>query len=317
VNTIVFFPSTEAIQEFKVQTSIAPAEYGRAGGGVVNTALKSGTNEIHGSAFEYLRNSELDARPTFASTRNPFKRNQFGGTIGAPIKKNKLFIFGDYQGFRQSTPIGVDFASVPTALMRQGNFSELLSPALSGLPQPITITNLMTGQPFPGNIIPANLQNPVGLKYLNAYPLPNISGKVEQNYTIQRQQVQNFDDFDIRGDWLVSEKDQVFMRFSFAQDPEVTSTRLPGLPAGFGSGAQFNDDRGAASGYTHVFSPSLLSDLRLGFQRTFLGYTPPYDNVPLSANLGIPNANTSPLLGGGALIGGFNSQLEYTGDYGP
>jgi hypothetical protein len=317
VNTIVFFPSTEAIQEFKVQTSIAPAEYGRAGGGVVNTALKSGTNEIHGSAFEYLRNSELDARPTFASTRNPFKRNQFGGTIGAPIKKNKLFIFGDYQGFRQSTPIGVDFASVPTALMRQGNFSELLSPALSGLPQPITITNLMTGQPFPGNIIPANLQNPVGLKYLNAYPLPNISGKVEQNYTIQRQQVQNFDDFDIRGDWLASEKDQVFMRFSFAQDPEVTSTRLPGLPAGFGSGAQFNDDRGAAIGYTHVFSPSLLSDLRLGFQRTFLGYTPPYDNVPLSANLGIPNANTSPLLGGGALIGGFNSQLEYTGDYGP
>jgi hypothetical protein len=317
VNTIVFFPPTEAIQEFKVQTSIAPAEYGRAGGGVVNTTLKSGTNEIHGSAFEYLRNSQLDARPTFASTISPFKRNQFGGTIGAPIKKNKIFVFGDYQGFRQSTPVSVDFASVPTSLMRQGNFSELLNPSQSGLPQPIVINNLQTGQPFAGNIIPASLQNPVGLKYLNAYPQPNVSGKVEQNYTIQRQQVQNFDDFDIRGDWLATEKDQVFMRFSYAQDPEVTSTRLPGLPAGFGSGAQFNDDRGAAIGYTHVFGPSLLSDLRLGFQRTFLGYTPPYDNVPLSANLGIPNANTSPLLGGGALIGGYNSQLEYTGDYGP
>ena len=318
VNTIVFFPPAEAIQEFKVQTSIPPAEYGRAGGAVVNTTLKSGTNEIHGSAFDFLRNSELDARPTFAATRVPFKRNQFGGTLGMPIKKNKLFIFGDYQGLRQDTPLGTDFASVPTALMRQGNFSELLNPALSGLSAPIVIHNVATGVPFSGNIIPASMQNPVGLKYLNAYPLPNISGKVEQNFEIQRQNIQNFDDFDIRGDWVATEKDQVFARFSFAQDPENTTTRLPpNLPAGFGSGAQFTDARGATVGYTHIFGPTLLNDLRLSFQRTSLGYTPPFDNIPLSANLGIPNANTSPLLGGGALIGGNNNQIEYTGDYGP
>jgi len=118
VNTIVFFPNAEAIQEFKVQTSVPPAEFGRAGGATVNTTLKSGTNEIHGSAWDYLRNSFFDARPTFASSIAPFRRNQFGGTLGAPIKKDKLFIFGDYQGFRQETPVGVDFASVPTALMR-------------------------------------------------------------------------------------------------------------------------------------------------------------------------------------------------------
>lgn len=316
VNTIVFFPPADALQEFKVQTSIPPAEFGRAGGAIVNTTLKSGGNEFHGEAFDFLRNSQLDARATFASERNSFRRNQFGANIGAPIKKNKLFIFGDYQGFRQSTPIGTDFASVPTPLMRQGNFSELLNKSLSGLPNTYVIKDLATNAPYQGNIIPSSLQNPVGLKYLNAYPLPNIAGKVQQDFQIQRQQVQNFDDFDIRADWNPTDRDRFFNRFSYAQDNEDTSTRLPGLPAGFGSGTQFSQDRGDTLGYTRVFSATMLSDLRLNFQRTFLGYLPPYGNIPLSANLGIPNANTSPLLGGGALIGGNNSQLEYTGDYG-
>jgi hypothetical protein len=316
VNTIVFFPSAEAIEEFKVQTNMAPAEFGRAGGAIVNTTLKSGDNAIHGSAFEFIRNSQVDARPYFAPSISEFRRNQFGGTIGAPIIKNKLFVFGDYQGFRQATPVGVDFASVPTQLMRQGNFSELLNPALSGLSQQYAIRNVSTGAPFPGNIIPSNLQNPIGLKYLNAFPMPNIAGKVQQNYVIQRQQDQNFDDFDVRGDWNATESDRVFARANYAHDKEDTSTHLPGLPAGYGSGTQYTYAKGGGLGYTHIFTSVLTSDLRLGFQRTNLGYAPPYASVPLSANLGIPNANTSPLLGGGALIGGYNSQLEYTGDYG-
>jgi hypothetical protein len=316
VNTIVFFPSAEAIQEFKVQTTIAPAEFGRAGGAIVNTALKSGDNGIHGSAFEFIRNSEVDARPDFAPFKSEFRRNQFGGDIGAPIIKDKLFVFGDYQGFRQATPVGVDFQSVPTALMRQGNFSELLNPAASGLSQAYVIHNVSTGAPFPGNIIPGNQQNPVGLKYLNAFPMPNIAGKVQQNYVMQRQQDQNFDDFDVRSDWNATDTDRVFARASYAHDKEDTSTDLPGLPAGYGSGTQFTYAKGGGAGYTHTFTPTLISDLRLGFQRTDLGYMPPYANVPISANLGIPNANTSPMLGGGALIGGYNSQLVYTGDYG-
>ena len=276
VNTIVFFPSAEAIEEFKVQTNIAPAEFGRAGGAIVNTTLKSGSNEIHGSAFEFIRNDNVDARPTFAPGISEFRRNQFGGAIGAPIIKNKLFVFGDYQGFRQSTPVGVDFASVPTTLMRQGNFSELLNPAASGLSQPYVIRNVSTGAPFPGNIIPSNLQNPVGLNYLNAFPMPNIAGKVQQNYVVQRQQTQNFDDFDIRADWNATQGDRVFARASYAHDKEDTSTRLPGLPAGYGSGSQFTYAHGGALGYTHTFTPALFSDLRLGFQRTNLGYLPPY-----------------------------------------
>jgi len=316
VNTIVFFPPAEAIQEFTVQTSIPPAEFGRAGGAVVNTTLRSGTNELHGSAFDFLRNSALDAIPTFASSKAPFRRNQFGATLGGPVKRDELFVFGDYQGFRQATPVGVDFASVPTPLMRKGDFSELLNAATDGLGQAYIIKDLTTGNPFPGNVITSQQQNPVGAKYLNAYPQPNIAGKIQQNFTIQRQQVQNFDDFDIRTDWNAGDRDRLFGRFSYAQDGEDTSTRLPGLPAGFGSGTQFNYDRGAAAGYTHIFAVSLFNDLRLGFQRTDFGYLPPYGNVALSAGLGIPNANTSSLLGGGALIGGYNSQLEYTGDYG-
>ena len=316
VNTIVFFPSAEAIEEFKVQTNIAPAEFGRAGGAIVNTTLKSGSNEIHGSAFEFIRNDNVDARPTFAPGISEFRRNQFGGAIGSPIIKNKLFVFGDYQGFRQSTPVGVDFASVPTTLMRQGNFSELLNAAAAGLSQPYVIRNVSTGAPFAGNIIPTNLQNPVGLNYLKAFPMPNIAGKVQQNYAVQRQQTQNFDDFDVRADWNATQGDRFFARASYAHDKEDTSTRLPGLPAGYGSGSQFTYAHGGALGYTHTFTPALFSDLRLGFQRTNMGYLPPYSDVPLSKNMGIPNANTSSLLGGGALIGGYNSQLEYTGDYG-
>jgi hypothetical protein len=178
------------------------------------------------------------------------------------------------------------------------------------------IKDVSTGSPFPGNVIPNSLQNSVGKNYLNAFPTPNISGKVQQNYVSQRQQTQKFNDFDVRGDWNARETDRVFGRYSYAHDKEDTTTRLPGLPAGFGSGEQFTYAHGAAAGHTHTFSPTLYSDLRLGFQRTKLGYAPPYADEPLSKNLGIPNANTSSLLGGGALIGGWNSQLEYTGDYG-
>jgi hypothetical protein len=308
VNTIVFFPPADAIEEFKVQTSIAPAEFGRAGGAIVSTTLKSGSNQFHGSAFDFLRNSVFDAVPDYSPSKPPFRRNQFGGTAGAPIVKDKLFVFGDYQGYRQDTPNGVQYSTVPTALMRQGNFSELLPGTV--------IQDVATATPYPGNVIPTTEQNPVGLKYLNAYPQPNVAGKILNNYVLEPQQVQNFDDFDIRTDWNASQDDHVFGRVSYAEDTEVSGTFLQGLPAGFGSGTQFNHDRGVAIGFTHVFGPVLLNDLRVGFQRTDFGYLPPYGNEPISANLGIPNANTSPLLGGGALIGGNGSELTYTGDYG-
>ncbi len=187
-----------------MQTNIAPAEFGRAGGAIVNTIIKSGTNEIHGTAFWFLRNSALDARATFSPTRTPFRRQQFGGTLGFPIIKNKLFVFGDYSGLRQFFPVSLDHASVPTAKMRTGDFSELLNPAVSLLSSPIVIRNVMTGAPYPGNVINTPL-NKVGQNYLNAYPMPNLPG-VQQNYIVTRNQTQQFDDFDTRVDYLWNDR---------------------------------------------------------------------------------------------------------------
>jgi hypothetical protein len=316
VNTIIFFPPADAIEEFRVDTSIAPSEFGRAGGGVVSTTIKSGTNSLHGTAFEFLRNDSLDATRTFIRAncsptqdcKSEFRRNQFGGTIGGPIIKDKLFFFFDYQGLRQFLPLGLDRATVPTPKMRNGDFSELLPGT--------QIFDPLTGQPFSGNIIPTNRINGVGQKYLNAYPLPNAPG-ILQNFLVTRNQTQHFNDFDARVDWVLGARDSMFGRFSYGQDNSVTSSRLPALPAGFGSGSNFSDPRGLALNETHTFSPTLINEFRFGYIRTRYGFVPPFQDQQISSNLGIPNANTSSLLGGGALIGGFNNQIEFTGDFGP
>ena len=326
VNTVIFFPPAESIQEFRVDTSVAPSEFGRAGGGVVNTSFKSGSNQYHGTAFWFLRNDNLDAKPYFEpGPKSEFKRHQFGGTFGGPIIKDKLFVFGDYQGLRQYLPLSQDRATVPTDLMRQGDFSELLQ-----LADPIQIKDPITGLPLAGNLIPAAEIIAPGQNYLNAYPEPNVTGDnsrcgqatttgicIKQNYLVQRTQIQNFDDFDVRVDYNLSSRDLVFGRYSYGRDKSDTSSRLPALPAGFGSGLQANYPRSFAFGETHTFSPNIVNEFRFGWIRTKFGYTPPFNDEPLSANLGIPNANTLSILGGGALIGGFNDQLEYTGDYGP
>ena len=326
VNTVIFFPPAESIQEFRVDTSVAPSEFGRAGGGVVNTSFKSGSNQYHGSAFWFLRNDNLDAKRYFEpGPKSEFKRHQFGGTFGGPIIKDKLFVFGDYQGLRQYLPLSQDRATVPTDLMRQGDFSELLQ-----LADPIQIKDPITGLPLAGNLIPAAEIIAPGQNYLNAYPEPNVTGDnsrcgqstttgicIKQNYLVQRTQIQNFDDFDVRVDYNLSSRDLVFGRYSYGRDKSDTSSRLPALPAGFGSGLQANYPRSFAFGETHTFSPNIVNEFRFGWIRTKFGYTPPFNDEPLSANLGIPNANTLSILGGGALIGGFNDQLEYTGDYGP
>ncbi len=328
VNTIVFFSAPDAIQEFRVETNVAPAEFGRAGGGIVNTAIKSGTNQWHGTLWEFFRNSALDAtqwEPVQNATKFPFHQNQFGAAVGGPIIKDKLFIFGDYQGFRSSAPASTDYATVPTSLMRSSgytDFSELLS-------QGIQIKNPLTGQPFPGNIITIPL-NPAAVNYLNAYPIPNCNASInpnchsiEQNYTVTRQRTQTIDDFDVRGDWIIGKRDSSFFRYSYGNDNLTTTSRLPDLPAGFGSGSNPNKPWSAVMAETHTFTPNLINDFRFGFIHTDFGYSPPFQNEPVSANLGIVNANVNalgqpdPQLGGGALIGGYNSQLEYTGDYGP
>jgi len=340
VNTIVFFPPADAIDEFRVQTSVAPAQYGRSGGALVVTTIKSGTNDYHGSAFWFNRNTNLNAQDFFNSPGTPtpgFNRNQFGGTVGGPVIKNKLFLFGDYEGLRQKIPSGPEYATVPTNLMRQGNFSELLLPdATTGNNQTYTIydptTNgsvpTTTGNPngalpFAGNIItPANRINTVGLAYLNAYPAPNCTHaqdancfSVYHNYKNSRQLIENWNDYDIRVDYILNSTNSLFGRFSRARADQTDTTRLTTLPSGFGSGTNFNHPWGTSIGLTSTINPTLINEFRGGFVRTTFGYDPPFNSVDMCTQLGIVNCNT-PLLGGIALIGGYNSQIEYTGDYG-
>ena len=342
VNSIVFFPPAEAIQEFRVNTSVAPAEFGRAGGAIVQTTIKSGTNQIHGSAFLFRRSGEFDAKPFGTTGPLIFKQNQFGGTLGLPIWKNKLFAFGDYQGRRQDQPLSVEFASVPTGLMRKGDFSELLGTTLPSVPtcalstpayyngkdskgnpiskgfifDPITCTPFGWNGTTATNVIPN--PNPVGLNYLQGYPDPNITGTIEQNFRAQRQSIRNFDDFDIRVDFIPTLKDQVFVRYSYGNDNFTVTNRLgPNNPSGFGSGNNFNHPRGWAVGYTRIFTTSLLNEFRFGYLDTSYGYNPPNIGQQLAKQIGIPGANPTPLLGGQALIGGNNTELEYQGDGGP
>jgi len=255
-----------------------------------------------------------------------FQRNQFGFAGGGPVIKNKLFIFGDYQALRQKLPLNDGPITVPTALERTGNFSQI--PFQLYYPG---ATSLDSRVPVPGN----NYLNtplgivPAGQKYLNAFPQPTILGSdprctltgtdgscLDNNFQPYRVQLQKYNDFNVRLDYILGSKDQVFGRYSYGQDTDTTTSQMSTLPAGYGSGFQFQHPRSAVLGETHTFGTSVVNEFRLGYVRSFLVYQPPDGAIPLSANLGIPNANTSPLLGGGALIGNSGSQISYTGDYG-
>ncbi len=355
VNTIVIFPSPDAVQEFRVTTAVAPAEFGRAGGAIVNTSIKSGTNQIHGTVFGYFRDQIFDASPNYFSptaTVPPFQRKQFGFAAGGPILKDKLFIFGDYQALRQKQPQDQGFQTVPTALMRQGNFTELLGRATTTLPDAgLTGCNTVTaasgrtystlgtaaqaafnGSPDNGaifdpttcsqfvsggvaNVIPTSRLNPAAVNYLNAFNSPNSTGVIN-NFFVIRHSITNYNDFNVRLDYHLSSKDTLFVRYSYGQDNNTVTSLFTNLPAGFASGNNVNHPRAVAAGYTRIFTTNLINEFHFGYNRPEYGYINPQNGEPVSANLGIVNANRSALLGGGALIGGSNTEIAYTGDGG-
>ncbi len=338
INTILIFPNVDATQEFKVDTSVAPAEYGRAGGAIVASSIKSGTNQIHGSAFEFYRSSKFDANPSYrflgapASPNPSFNRNQPGFSIGGPILKNRLFAFGDYQAFREVQPISPYYVTVPTALMRAGNFSELLNnSAVDGqfsepyclIQQGVTnytkngqLYNPANCQPIANNdIAGAGIpMNAAAINYFNAYPAPSRAGVVN-NYLATEHQFTHYNTFDVRLDWNASSKDIAFVRYSYDNSNFTKTPELGTLPSGFGTGSSYTHARSYALGYTHTFNSNLINELLAGYNRDNFGYQPPFYGDALSASLGIVNANRNIETSGGALIGG-NSGIDYTGDYG-
>ena len=195
----ILHTSVDAIQEFKIQTSSYSAEFGRSGGAVINAVVKSGSNAYHGSLFEFFRNSALDARNYFEAPGSPkasFKQNQFGGTFGSPIIKDKLFWFGDYQGTSVRTPFTY-ITTVPTAAERTGDFS---AGGYATIYDPNTYnaaTNTRTA--FPGNIIPSGRIDPLAQAFVNLYPLPNQPG-IRNNYLITPVEPYLLNQGDFRGD---------------------------------------------------------------------------------------------------------------------
>jgi|YNPMSStandDraft_1061717.scaffolds.fasta_scaffold09023_3 hypothetical protein len=184
------FPNPDAIQEFSVQKTNFSAEYGNAMGAVVNVVTKSGTNEFHGSAFEFVRNAVFNARNFFAARRDTLKRNQFGATLGGPIRKDKAFFFASYQGTRLRSDPGLTRQFLPTAAMRRGDFSSLTR----------AITDPQSRQPFPGNQIPGNRLNPVTLNFLRYLPDPGTpTGERFVGIPVKN----NLNEFMVRGDFYL------------------------------------------------------------------------------------------------------------------
>ncbi|MCA2969461.1 MAG: TonB-dependent receptor [Acidobacteriaceae bacterium] len=259
-------PNPDAIAEFKVQTNSFSAEFGRSAGAVVNVSIKSGSNETHGTGYYFNRNSALAARGWTNNLQNVPKNNlkwdQFGGTIGGPIVKNKLFYFGAYEGFRQSFA-DTFLTTVPTMAQRQGQFGAL------------NLVDPSTNAAFPGNGIPASRFDALAKKVIDLYPEPNTAGQFQNgrptnNYSLQRDGNENTHKFDTRLDYNVNDRNQIMGRFSWLRQKFNRDAIFPGLGDGVGNqGAQFNENRSLALAWTKTISPRMVNTLRYGNNDTF------------------------------------------------
>lgn len=317
VNNIAYLPSPESIREFNVITTTAPAEYGRAGGAVQNLVIKSGTNALDGSLFYFLRPKSLAAKPQFSEEKPDFKNEDFGAAIGGPLVRNRLFYFASYHGLRNSIPIEAgNKVTVPTEKMRNGDFSELLDPKVSGLSDPIIIYDPTTGQPFPNNKIPDSLLNPVAKRYLAAFPRPTEAG-VTRNYLAQRQKQSTYNDFDGKFDFAMSGNDQLFFSGSHWADSFSDPGRIPGFQAGFGAGTSEDKGYTLRLGETHILGSSLVNELRFGDTDFHYAFLPVGFGTNQNSEIGIGGPGGINVANGISLIGGGNGfYLEYLGDFG-
>src|SRR5829696_7651452 len=372
---IAIYPNPDAIAEFKVESSVPTAESGRAGGGVISTTFKSGGNKVHGTAFEQYQGRFLSAAASrFDNPNTPapsYLTHNYGGVVGGPIflprfgeggphfydGRNRSFFFASVAGQRNRTPIfgGGESPSdvpVPTALMRVGNFSELLRSNIVRytIRNPDGTTRFVNapqgtlfdpnGNPIPGNDLrncaACGALSPFALNYVNAFPLPNLPG-AGRNFSTNRSERANVDSYDIKIDHRITDSNSFFARYSKSDTARSRDNFFPlgsspngnDLPAGPSAGDEFGDSKGFTMGDTHVFSPSVVNDARFGVTRVQIGIfntgvngTGGF-NPTISANLGAPNINLGPNSSGIVLVGivdelnGTDRAAEFTGDGGP
>jgi hypothetical protein len=271
---VAFFPVVDAIQEFKIESNSPAAEFGRFNGGVINLTTRGGTNEFHGVGFEFFRNEALNARNFFQST-NPvkpdYRRNQFGGTFGGPLVRDRTFFFADYQGQRQAIARTAT-STLPTLLQRQGIFTEAIGGRVPAIYDPATTAGSVR-TPFPNGTIPLNRVDVVAMSLLQRYPAPTSPGTAN-NYRRTDNEIDDQDQWDVRIDHkLASNRDQLFGRLSYFRDGFLPVAPLPdgsGVTTGT-LGPQDTTAWSFASNYQHTFSATLLNELRIGDTRRTVG----------------------------------------------
>jgi outer membrane receptor protein involved in Fe transport len=285
LNGIGVTPPVDAVREFEVATGTYDALFGRNAGGQMNVVLKSGANQVHGTAYEFLRNRAMDARNYFAppAENSPqYQRNQFGASVGGPLARNRTFLFADYEGRRVREGI-TQVTNVPTALERVGNFSR----------SNVFAIDPFTQLPFPGNVIPQNRLNPVGLAIAALYPLPNRSVP-GQDFVSSPAQRDRDDHFDLRLDHNVGAADEISLRYSFGDrdlyEP-FSGSSLVAVP-GFGNDVPRRAQNVVAS-HTHIFTPNLLNEIRLGFNRIAAGVFQQNIHNNLNSQVGLPTISSN------------------------
>jgi Carboxypeptidase regulatory-like domain/TonB dependent receptor len=311
-SSYVIQPPIDAIEEFKVQTNDYSAEFGRGNGAILNAVIKSGTNGYHGDVFDYLRNDVLDSSPFFVVTtqKPPYKQNQFGGTLGGPIQKDKTFFFGDYEGFRLRQGIP-QTAFIPDQDMVNGNFSELLTttPAMAidpttgnpngavaldcnhnptfvgeifnarqTLPVPVTLANPSgfcgvpigtDGAGHPTNIFPAGSVDPLAARIAALLPAPNSFVNPNFNFLAVPVRSETRNNFDVRVDHTFSNKDSMFGRFSYENQPSFIPPPFNNVldGGGFFDGNEDFSYRSVALSETHVLDSTHVNEFRFGYNR--------------------------------------------------
>jgi hypothetical protein len=295
------FPSVDAIGEFKVLGANFPAEYGRSAGSVLNVIYKSGTNDFHGTAYEFLRNSKLDANTFYNNTRGvplaSFKRSQYGGTFGGPVAKNRTFFMSSYEGLRQRS-FSERTTTVPTALERSGDFTQ----TFAGANNPVLIFDPFTTRasgtgfirdPFPGNVIPATQQDKVGARIARFFPAPNAQGAPftnANNYYQQGSSILDIDQIDGKVDHLFTPTQRLFVRYSYRNQDSLPAVLWPKeLTAAETTNNERNRMHNGVIDYTLTPNATTVISLRGGYARSLYVY----ENLGLgflASSLGFPGA---------------------------
>ena len=313
LNNLAIVPPLDGLQEVRVLASDYSSEFGAAAGAVTLAYSKSGTNAFHGGGFEFLQNTILNANTFFnnrsGAPRSQTHKNQFGGTLGGPIRKDKTFFFMDYQGYRVRNPSS-STNTIPTVAQRNAVLTGDFTGVVSAVYDPYNVITGPNGNPvrapFPGNRIPATLLDPAVAKFMPMVPLPQNSSST-RNFTYSPSATQRTDQFDVRGDQNMGSADRIFFKYTYISTDSLSPGSVPsvpvnGIPVGpyIAGGGTFTTFRNwsATLNYTKVINASTVNEVRIGGVRWAQDITPPNSAYNTAAALGIPNININDHSGG-------------------